>query len=172
MARIIKRTVKRDPRGMETGEVWVECYLPFSPEALLAFDQLVAAHAGDADAAIEADPELAELALAPIDSYMEAMLAHDVVTLAERFLVESRKIDVMHDQRERASVRIVQSFVNDEQIASPLYFPGAWVAKLVVDPGSLEWSMIEDRIIDAVSFSAWVTLIRIRVADLSEPPEA
>lgn len=163
--RIHARKVTDDARGMKTGELWVECYLPFDPVSFASFRKLVE-EVGSTVAAIEADPKLAELAIAPIDSHLEAMLQADVELLAERFLVESRKIDVMHDERARPTCRIVQSFVNTPEIGSPLYFPGAWVAKLRVDANSKEWDAVEKRVLDAVSFAAWVLKIRVAVRPL------
>lgn len=166
---VIRKRGKPDARGMETGEIWVEAYLPFDPAAFARFEALVAAKSGNIADAVEEDLALADLALTPIDSHKEAMLQYDVTLLAERFLIESRKIDVMHDEKARATVFLAQSFVNTPEIASPAFFPGAWVTKLVIQAGSDEWDKVEKRALDAVSFSAFVTKIEIKAKLITEP---
>ena len=147
--------VRKGGRGMSEGLVWVECYLPFDPEAFHEFTAKCA-ELGGAVLAEAAHPELARKALTPIDTQGEAMLADDLLQLAHGFMVQSRKIDVMHDEDTRPTVQIVQSFVNTPEINSPNFWPGAWVAVLKVDEGSEEWDAIESGELNAVSFQALV----------------
>lgn len=153
---------------MTEGLVWVEAYLPFDPESFAAF-AAKARELGSAVAAATADPALAAKALDPIDAHGEAMLLEDLALLAHTFLVESRKIDVMHDEAARSSVRVVESFVNTPEVASPNYYPGAWVVVLKIDPGSPEWAEVEKGAIDAVSFQAFVKKVPVTIA-LQERP--
>lgn len=160
-ARVI-RTRKAEGRGMVRGLVYVEAYLPFDPAAFARF-QAKAAELGGWDVAAGADPDLARLALDPIDAHGEAMLAQDLEALAHGFMAHSRRIDVGHDETPRSTVRIVQSFLNTAEIGSPNYFPGAWVVVLEVDPGSPEWTALENGTLNAVSFQAIVRKIPVTV---------
>lgn len=143
-------------RGMADGLVWVEAYLPFDVQAFHAFSGLVAKH-GSALEAAAVDPELADRALTPIDTHGEAMLPPALQALAHGFLVQSRKIDVMHDRQARDEVQIVESFVNGPEIASPHFWPGAWVVVLKMDPEGETFARVESGELDAVSFMALVT---------------
>lgn len=169
--RVVKaETVTR--AGMTEGRVWVEAYLPFDPEAFAAFTRKALELGGDEaayQAAATADPELARKALTPIDSHGEAMLAEDLAELADRFLVESRKVDVMHDEQARAGVAVVGSFVNGPEIASPAFWPGAWVVVLKVEPWTPEFQAIQKGELNAVSFQAVVHKVPIVVAPLPNP---
>lgn len=151
--------VRKAGGELSEGLVWVEVYLPFDVEAWSGFQALVTKHGGDLVKAEAADPVLASKALTPIDAHGEAMTADDLQQLAHGFLVSSRKIDVMHDQAARASVQVVESFRNTEEIASPNFYPGAWVLCLKVAPGSDEWKALEGGTLDAVSFETTVVKV-------------
>lgn len=156
LARRVRTRVRKGPRGMQEGLIYIEAYLPFDPAAFQQFVQKWT-ELGSAEAVTAAHPELARKALEPIDSQGEAMGQDDVLDLAHRFLVQSRKMDVMHDEIDRESVQLVQSFVNTIEIASPNFWPGAWVAVIKVDPGTVEFERVESGELDGVSFQAWVT---------------
>ena len=145
----------RKGRGLTEGLVYVEAYLPFDPAAFGEFSLLVDEHGSVAKAA-EADPKLASKALEPLDMHGEAMLQGDVIDLAHRFLLQSRKMDVNHDNFARESLAVVQTFVNTPEIASPNWYPGAWVVAFKVAPDTPEWNDIEEGILNAVSFEALV----------------
>ncbi len=157
----IAQVRKGDDRSMRQGLVWVEAYLPFDPQAFQAFTRKWIACGRSATAVEKADPELARRALTPIDSQGEAMLAEDVQALAHAFITKSRKMDVQHDERARKSLELVESFVNGPEVASPNFWPGAWVVVFRVEKGSQEWADIESGRLDAVSFQGWVTKIPI-----------
>lgn len=167
-SRVVKaETVTRD--GMEQGRVWVEAYLPFDPGAFAAFTRKALELGGGAEgyrAAMAAAPELARKALEPIDSHGEAMLAEDLEALADAFLVESRKVDVQHDEQARAGVSVVGSFLNGPEVGSPNFYPGAWVVVLKVEPWTPEFKAIKAGTLNAVSFQAVVHKIPIVVAPL------
>jgi len=170
-ARVAKTaTVTRD--GMEEGRIWVEAYLPFDAAAFAAFTRKALELGGGSDGyrlAADADPALARKALDPIDSHGEAMLPVDLETLADSFLIQSRKIDVMHDEQARAGVHVVGSFLNTDEIASPHYFPGSWVTVLKVEPWTPEFKAIKAGTLNAVSFQAVVSKVPIVVAPLASP---
>jgi len=164
-------------RTLTEGLVWFEVYLPFSPEKFAALQALAQLHTVEGQAlnfaaAKLADPELYRLAAEPLDSHGEVMLAADLQQLAHVFLIESRKIDVMHDEVDRATVALVESFLNVEEVASPHYFPGAWVVVLRVAAGSEEWRKIEAGELNAVSFGATVTKIPIVIKTPATPEAA
>lgn len=149
---------------MERGRVWVEAYLPFDPEAYRAFARLAATLGPGVDGyrlAAEQDPDLASRALTPIDSHGEAMLAEDLEQLADAFMLQSRRIDVQHDNETRKTAHVVGSFVNTPEIGSPNFWPGAWVVVLAIDPGSPEFEQIKAGQLNAVSFQAIVTAIGV-----------
>lgn len=145
------------------GLAWFEVYRPFDAEAFAQFGLLMHEH-GSAVKAAAADPDLAEKAIGPIDSQGEAMLPADLRQLAHRFVSLSRKVDVQHDEDARPSVTVAESFVNTEEIASPHFGEGAWVAVLKFDTASDEWARVQKAIADpdaddglgAVSLMAWV----------------
>lgn len=155
---------RKGARDMDAGLVWVEAYLPFDVQAFADFSELVA-KSGSAVAAQKIDPELCKRALDPLDAHGEAMLPEDLQQLAHSFLIESRKMDVGHDQRARSTVHLVESFLNTAEIASPKFWPGAWVAVFKVDPGSAEWAKIERGELNAVSFQADVFKIPVTIAE-------
>jgi len=148
--------VRKSERSMSEGLIWVEVYLPFDPEAFAKFSALEA-KLGSAELAAATAPDLADRALTPIDSHGEAMLGEDVARMARRYLADYRKVDQRHDLQPVTTVRVVESFVNGPEVASPNYWPGAWVVVLQVDPGSAEWAAIEDGTYNAVSFWGSVT---------------
>lgn len=156
-----------DERQLAEGLIWVEAYLPFDVAAFAAFEALARKKgkggAPDYDAAAAADPELAKKALEPIDSHGEAMLQEDVIALAHAFLVQSRKMDVAHDQAARPTLELVESFVNGPEIASPHFAPGAWVVVFKVAAGSAEWEAVQKGELNAVSFQAVVSKVPITV---------
>lgn len=161
--------VAKSPRSMEEGLVWVEVYLPFDPPAFAEFQSAVHKH-GSVQKATDADPDLADRALTPIDSHGEAMLPDDVRKLAHRFLQKSRKHDKFHDERPTDDVQLVESFVNSEEVASPHFWPGSWVVVMRVAKGSDTWRQIESGAIDAVSFQAYVhkrPVVAVGVPDAS-----
>lgn len=170
-ARVVKAaTVGRD--GMTEGRIWVEAYLPFDAGAFADFTRKAMALGGTSEAyrAVQvSDPELAAKALTPIDAHGEIMLAEDLEALADAFLVESRKTDVMHDEQDRPGVHVVGSFVNTPEIASPLYWPGAWVVVLKVDPGTPEFLAIKAGTLNAVSFQAVVNKVPVIVTPAPPP---
>lgn len=157
--RVVMARKVTNGRGMVEGRVWVEAYLPFNPEAFAAF-AAKAAELGTGlagwKAAAAADPELATKALTPIDAHGEAMLAGDLEALADGFLVESRKMDAYHDQRVRPGVDLVGSFLNTPEVASPKFWPGAWVVIFRVAPDAPEFAAVEKGELNAVSFQAMV----------------
>lgn len=159
---IVGRIVRKGGRGMTEGLVYVEAYLPFDPEAFGDFQTAVKLH-GNAVKAAAAEPELARKALDPIDTHGEAMLPGDLLELAHGFLTRSSKMDVGHDEQARTSIAVVESFVNTPEIASPHFFPGAWVVVVKVEPGSDEWAAIEAGELDAVSFQATVLKVPVTV---------
>lgn len=159
----------RKGRGMQRGLIWVEVYLPFDAAAFAAFTALVL-QLGSAVAAAAHDPDLAKRALTPIDAHGEAMLAEDVEALAHGYLADSRAMDVMHDQSARSSLTVVESFVNGPEVASPHFWPGAWVIVMRVDPGSPEWDAIDAGKLGAVSFQAKVVKVPIKAADPKPEP--
>lgn len=161
-------------RGMEQGLVYVEAYLPFDAEAFAGFVELVGKQDGKTQAervskAALADPDLCAKALDPVDTHGEAMLQDDVVALAHRFVTQSSKMDVMHDRVARGSVAVVETFVNTPEIASPHFWPGAWVVVLKVDPGTPEWDDLEAGKLDAVSFQGVVTKVPVTVTVKESP---
>lgn len=158
----------RKGRGLTEGIVYVEAYLPFDPEAFADFQVLLAKHAGDLHAATAADPALVSKALEPVDLHGEAMLQGDVIDLAHRFLLQSRKMDVQHDNITRDSLQVVETFVNTPEIESPHWYPGAWVVAFKVAEGSPEWAMIDDGTLDAVSFEALVARLPVTITPSSE----
>lgn len=163
-ARVVKAITTTTRDNMEVGRVWVEVYRPFDPVKYAEFMRLVQANGGGDDgirAAAEADPELAELALSPIDAHGEAMIAPDLEALADGYLKQSRLVDVGHDEISRDTVAIVGSFLNTPEIASPHYFPGAWVVVLQVDETSPEFAQIKAGTLNAVSFQAYVKKLTI-----------
>lgn len=161
MARIVNVRKEAGSGGMTVGLITVEVYLPFDPVKFAAFEALVAANAGDVEAAEAADPELARLALEPVDSHKEAMLAPDLQQLAHAFNATSQKIDMLHDFVQRPSVLVVESFINDDEIASAAFFPGAWVMRLKIEAGSDEWDLVEAGVLRAVSFAAEVDKVPV-----------
>ena len=158
----------RKGRGMQEGIVYVEVYLPFDPEAFGDFQTVLAKHGGDVAAAATASPELASKALEPVDLHGEAMLQGDVIDLAHRFLIQSRKMDVQHDRETRDSLQVVESFCNTPEIESPHWYPGAWVVAFKVDQASEEWGLIEDGVLDAVSFEALVVQLPVVITPTPE----
>lgn len=152
--------VRKASRALALGLVWVEAYLPLDVEAFGAFNDLIRT-AGSAAAAAQQDPDLARRALTPVDTHGEAMLQEDVQALAHRFLTDSRKMDVQHDESARSSLRVVESFVNGPEVASPNFWPGAWVVVFSVAPGSQEWADIEAGRLNAVSFAGSVIKIKV-----------
>lgn len=163
-ARIQPRARVRKGRGMAEGLIYVEAYLPFDGEAFVEFSDLVKKHGGDVAAASKASPELAKKALTPVDAHGEAMMAADVMALAHRFILQSRKMDVQHDEVARDTAHVVQSFVNTDEIASPHFWPGAWVVAIKLDPNSDEFRDVEEGKLDAVSFQALVAKIPVFVS--------
>jgi hypothetical protein len=163
-AQNLRGVVKRTRRLMTRGLIWVEVYRPMDMQAWKDFSAAVKA-AGGIEAAAAKDPGLAERALTPIDWYGTGMLPGDLESFAHAYLVLSRQVDVQHDQRPTDSARIVQSFLNTDEIASPNYWPGAWVVVIEVDPGSALWSDIEAGKINAVSIMAFCRLVPV-IADL------
>lgn len=135
------------------GLVWFEVYLPVDLAAVAEFAALEKS-AGSAVAAAALDPELAARALTPIDTQGEAMLAEDLVTLAHRWLTVSRRIDADHDKIDRSSIQVVESFVNGPEVASPAFWPGAWVVVFRFDLASEEWTRFLAGDLNAVSFMA------------------
>jgi hypothetical protein len=163
--RVVKAAAVGRP-GFEEGRLWVEAYLPFDPQAFEAFTRRALDLGGGSagyQAAAAADPELARRALEPIDAHGEAMLAADLEALADRFLVQSRRVDVQHDEKTRAGVHVVGSFVNTPEIASPQFYPGAWVVVLKVEAWTPEFTAIKLGRLNAVSFQAVVTKVPIVV---------
>lgn len=157
--RVVMARKVQNGRGMTEGRVWVEAYLPFNPEAFASF----AAKAAELGTGIEgwkaaaaAEPELASKALTPIDSQGEAMLPADLELLADGFLVESRKVDAYHDMQARPGVQVVGSFLNTPEVASPKFWPGAWVVVLRIAPDAPEFQAVEKGELNAVSFMAMV----------------
>ncbi len=170
--RVVLARKVTNARGMVEGRVWVEAYLPFNPEAFAAFAAKAAelgTGAAGWKAAAVADPELATKALTPIDAHGEAMLADDLEALADGFLVESRKIDAYHDQQVRPGVQVVGSFLNTAEVASPKFWPGAWVVVLRIAPDAPEFLAVEKGELNAVSFQAMVRKFPIapRISPLS-----
>lgn len=168
-----KGQVKR--RDMTRGLLYVEAYLPADLEALAAFEALAAtAHKGDYVAAAKAQPELAAKALTPIDSHGEGMLQDDVIALAHLVIKRGGKMDVMHSElhavapKANPNLALVQTFVNTPEIASPHYWPGAWVAVVEVKRDSPEWADVVSGKLNAVSFMAVVT--KVPVALQLQPP--
>jgi hypothetical protein len=173
-ARVVKaETFTRD--GMEQGRVWVEAYLPFDAGAFAEFTRK-ALELGGGDQgyrlAAQADPELARKALDPIDAHGEAMLPEDLETLADGFLVQSRKIDVMHDENARAGINVVGSFLNTPEVASPNFYPGAWVTVIKVEAWTPEFRAIKAGTLNAVSFQALVSKIPVVVTPAQPSPGA
>ena len=161
--RVIPRAVRvQKGRGMVEGLIYVEAYLPFDPVAFAEFAELVA-KAGGVEVAAASNPVLASKALEPLDSQGEAMLAQDLIQLAHGFITDSGRVDVMHDQQARKSVNVVQSFVNTPEIASPNFYPGAWVVAIKLEPGSVEWAKVEAGELDAVSFQALVAKVPVLI---------
>lgn len=156
----VARVRRADARALTRGLVWVEAYLPLDPAAFAAFEVLRAS-LGSAVAAAASDPELARRALTPIDSHGEAMLAADVEKLAHRFVLQSRKMDLQHSEEASPALAVVESFVNGPEVASPHFWPGAWVVVFEVAPGSPEWKGIESGALNAVSFQADVRKIAV-----------
>lgn len=158
-------------RDLVRGLLYVEAYLPVDLEALAQFEALAATdHAGDYVKAAKASPELAAKALTPIDSHGEAMLQDDVIALAHLVIKRGGKIDVMHDQAPSGNARLVQTFVNTPEIASPNYWPGAWVTVIEVAKGSPEWAMVESGALNAVSFMAVVTKVPVALQIVPPSP--
>lgn len=145
------------------GLVWFEVYLPIDLEALAEFSALEA-EKGSARLAAEADPELAARALTPIDTQGEAMRAEDLQTLAHRWLTVSRQIDADHDKAPRYSIRVVESWINGPEVASPKFWPGAWIVVFQFDRTSEEWTRFLAGELQAVSFMAHTsrTLVTFR----------
>ena len=160
--------VRKSGRGMTEGLIWVECYLPFDATAFNEFVQKWM-KLGSAEAVKKSDPDLADRALTPIDTQGEAMLPDHLLELAHSFLSDCRKMDVMHDDRARDSVQVVQSFVNTAEVASPNFWPGAWVCVLKADPNSDEFARIASGELDPVSFQGMVTKIPITARLQQEP---
>lgn len=163
--RVVKAVTSGRP-GMEEGRIWVEAYLPFDPGAFEAFTRKALELGGGAAgyrAAALVDPELARRALEPIDAHGEAMLAEDLEALADRFLVQSRRVDVQHDEHARAGVHVVGSFVNGPEIASPNFYAGAWVVVIKVESWTPEFAQIKAGKLNAVSFQAVVNKVPIVV---------
>lgn len=146
----IKSRVRKG-RGMTEGLLYVEAYLPFDPVAFTEFVKKWQ-ELGSAEAVEAAYPELAKKALVPIDTDGEAMLQDHVIKLAHAFMEQSQKMDVQHDGWERDSMQVVQSFVNTPEIASPNWWPGAWVTVIKVQKGTPEWDLFESGDLNAVSF--------------------
>lgn len=148
------------------GLVWFEVYLPIDLEALAAFVALEK-EKGSAVAAAQADPELAARALTPIDSQGEAMRPEDLRLLAERFLTVSRQVDTDHDRIAKSSIQVVESWINGPEVASPKFWPGAWVVTFKFDTGSEEWTRFLSGELQAVSFMAHTsrTLVTFRPLD-------
>lgn len=170
--RVVKAVTSGRP-GMEEGRIWVEAYLPFDPAAFQAFTRKALELGGGAAgyrAAALVDPELARRALEPIDAHGEAMLPADLEALADRFLVQSRRVDVQHDEVARAGVHVVGSFVNGPEIASPNFWPGAWIVVLKVESWTPEFQAIKAGTLNAVSFQAYVRKVPIVVTP--QPPSA
>lgn len=163
-AQNLRGIVKRARRTMTRGLVWVEVYRPMDMAAWKDFSALCKA-AGGIKAAAAQDPGLAERALTPIDWYGTGMLPQDLESFAHAYLVLSRQVDVQHDQRPIDEARIVQSFLNTDEIGSPHYWPGAWVVVIEVDPASAVWKAIESGKINAVSIMAFCTVVSV-IADL------
>lgn len=155
--------VRRTERTLTEGLLYVEAYLPFDPVAWAEFEALRMSPAakGSAKKAAELNPQLAEKALTPIDTHGEAMLQPDVCRLARNFIVQKCGVDVMHDEQDRASLAVVESFVNTPEIASPNFWPGAWVVVIKVSPGTPEWDAVEGGTLDAVSFQGLVNKVPI-----------
>lgn len=168
--RAVKAEIVGRP-GMEAGRIWVEAYLPFDVDAFADFTRKALELGGGAAGygkAAAADPELARKALEPIDAHGEAMLPADLEQLADAFLVESRKIDVMHDEQARAGLHVVGSFLNTSEIASPHFAEGAWVVVLKVEPWTPEFQAVKAGTLNAVSFQAIVKKIPIIVTPPAE----
>lgn len=136
------------------GLVWVEAYLPLDLDALADWTALEA-EVGQ-EAAIKQDPDLFARAITPIDSQGEGMTADQLELLAHRYLAISRKMDADHDLAVRDSVQVVESFINGPEIASPHFYPGAWVTVLKFDTSSPEWDRVQKGDLQAVSFMAYV----------------
>lgn len=154
--RVVTRQVRKRA-GMREGLVWIEAYLPLDVAAYAEFmDLTMSAHAGDPVAAAAASPDLASKALTPVDAHGEAMLPEQVVKLAHEHVLRGARIDLMHDEVARDDVRLVESFVNGPEVASPNFWPGAWVVVLKVDPASPVFAAVDAGVLDAVSFQAWV----------------
>jgi hypothetical protein len=156
--------VKRTRRTLSRGLIWVEVYRPCPSAAWKEFSALCKTAGGIVPAAAQ-DPALAERALTPIDWYGTGMLPADLESFAHAYLVLSRQVDVQHDQNPINDARIVQSFLNTAEIASPHYWPGAWVVVIEVDPGSAVWTAIEAGKINAVSIMAFCRVVSV-IADL------
>lgn len=170
IARVRKGT---DGGVLKEGLIYAEVYLPFDPKAFSDFwtqvEALMTANTvlTQRDAyrqVIAAQPDLARLALDPIDSQGEVMLQDDLIKMAEDFLVHSRKLDAFHDKQPREGLKVVQSFVNTPEIASPNFFPGCWVLVVKIQPGTPEWLMVDSGVLEAVSFETLVnkTLVTVR----------
>lgn len=171
---ITGRVVKKGA-GMSEGLIWVEAYLPFDPSAFADFQALAIKHSVDGTpnwaVAGAVSPELAAKALDPIDSHGEAMIQEDVIALAHAYLGEyGQRMDVMHDQTALKGTRVVETFVNTAEIASPHFAPGAWVTVIKLEPGSEEWADVESGALDAVSFQA--NVVKIPIVVRAPDPEA
>lgn len=150
----------RKSAGMQEGLIWAEVFLPFDPVAFATFEAL-ALQAGSYAAAGALNPELATKALAPIDAHGEAMPADDLLVFAHGWLDGPRKMDVLHDEVVSKAIMVVESFVNTPEIASPHFYPGAWVLCLQLAPGSPEWAGVDSGALDSLSFQTTVTKRRI-----------
>lgn len=156
----VVRVRKAAGRGMAAGLVWVEAYLPFDSGAFAEFSALVKS-SGSIEAAAVANPELASKALTPIDSHGEAMLPADLEQLAHGFVANSRKLDVQHNRVPTSDLTLVESFINGPEVASPNFYPGAWVVVFKARPGSQVFLDLEAGKLDAVSFQDVVTKIHV-----------
>lgn len=158
--------VVRTRRELTRGLVWVEVYRPFDLQAWQEWSKLVLA-AGSHAAAAELDPALASRALGPVDMHKTGMLAPDLERFAREYLVRSRRTDRQHDTVPREDVRVVESFINGPEVASPNFWPGAWVAVLEIDKDSKIWRDVESGVLNGVSIMAFAAIVEI-VADVGE----
>ena len=176
-AREISAAIKVRAKSAEMeGVVYAEVYLPIDFDALLEFEALVAARVRaegiSYDEAVldvsASQPELADRALRPIDSQGEFMRAHTVQALAELWMRSSRAFDTDHNRQATEACWVIGSFVNDATIASPSFWPGAWVVVFRFDKASAEWASIVSGERQAVSFMAWTAdeTVTIRVEEV------
>jgi len=109
-------------------------------------------------------------ALDQIDNHGEFMLPSHLTKLAHDFISNCRVVKIDH-QGEDQFVDVVESWINDDRVQSPNFYPNAWVITLSAARAPDIAEKIENGELPAVSFSALVHEQEVRIPSAEIPDD-